>query len=231
MIYQDLTEAKQVQRLWDIEDIKKLIHTRVYYIANEWREQELDDLWTKTKADTASFGSNTGYYVGMESIRNWYTQIGDRSVGYLTQHPVSTDLVEVAKDGKTARGLWFSIGQETVPGKAMWMSGKLAVDFIKEDGQWKIWHLVDSKDVVCGAGEDFRKSPVYWKPEEDPTAIAFGKPDVAVLTHDPNFNWWDDYPAMPEPYDTWQGGEGYGPEGFRPPVDKGLKAGEGRNYQ
>ncbi len=231
MIDQSLTQEQQIQRLWDIEDIKKLVHTRVYYLANEWREQELDELWTKEKKDTASFGANTGFYVGMDSIRRWYTDIGDRSAGYLTHHPVSTALVEVARDGQTARGLWYSIGQETVPGKAMWLSGKVAIDFVKEDGGWKIWHVVEANDVVCGAGESYGDGEVYWRPEQDPVACAFGSPDIQVLTHDPNFNWWDDYPAMPEPYDSWNDLVSYAPSGFKAPMCKGLNIGEGRNFK
>lgn len=53
-----------------------------------------------------------------------------------------------------------------------------------------------------------------------PIVKAFGTPDVAELTHDPNFNWWDNYPAMPEPYDTWSDGISYGPEGFKPAHNK-----------
>ena len=230
MIYRDLTQRQQLQRLWDIEDIKKLVHKRVIYIANNWRERELDELWTKEHAGEATFGSNTGYYTSMDSIRRWYTA-GDRSVGYLTHHPVSTDLVEVAKDGKTARGLWYSIGQETVPGKAMWVSGKIAVDFIKEEDAWKILHVVESNDVTCGAGEDYGAGEVYWDPAADPIAQAFGKPDIEKITHDPNFNWWDNYPAMPEPYDTWSDRESYAPAGYNPTPFKGLNAKEGGNYR
>ena len=36
---------------------------------------------------------------------------------------------------------------------------------------------------------------------------------------------------MPEPYDTWSDDISYGPEGFKPPHNKGLGAKEGRNYK
>ena len=51
-------------------------------------------------------------------------------IGCLSSHPVSTGLVELAGDGKTAKGLWYSIAQETEAqpdgtGKALWMPEKL----------------------------------------------------------------------------------------------------------
>ena len=62
------TTEETMLRVWDVEEIKKLMSRRVYYIANEWRARELDELWVSDPEHqkTASFGRNTGYYVGME---------------------------------------------------------------------------------------------------------------------------------------------------------------------
>ena len=67
-------------------------------------------------------------------------------------HTQETPVIEVAGDGKTAKGIWYSIGQGVRPkgldGKSTeWMWEKYAVDFIKEDGQWKIWHLINMMDI------------------------------------------------------------------------------------
>ena len=35
------TAEELIQRVWDVEEIKKLIHKRVIYIANEMRKEEL----------------------------------------------------------------------------------------------------------------------------------------------------------------------------------------------
>ena len=142
------TDEELIRRVWDVEEIKKLANKRVYYQANEWREKELGELWTAEHADTASFGGNTGFYVGLDSIRKWYVA-GTKSTGCLTSHPISTGLVELAGDGKTAKGLWYCIGQETVPGKAMWVTGKVAMDFVKEGDAWKIWPVRRGGRKLC----------------------------------------------------------------------------------
>jgi len=70
-------------------------------------------------------------------------------------HTQETPVIEVAGDGKTAKGMWYSIGQGvrgsiSEDGKATktteWMWEKYAVDFVKEDGKWKMWHLVNMMD-------------------------------------------------------------------------------------
>ena len=85
--------------------------------------------------------------------------------GKLLFHFVTTPMIEVAGDGQTAKGLWIVNGLEsgltapehaakmpswmfepnvTVDGKKVWMHNvylKYGVDFIKQDGAWKIWHF------------------------------------------------------------------------------------------
>ena len=142
---------------------------RVYYIANEWRARELDELWVSDPEHqkTASFGRNTGFYVGMEEIRKYYVdhhlaEVGD-GTGYLSNHPVSTGLVREAEDGRTAKGMWYSIAQETRPNGdgtalALWMPEKIAVDFIREEDGWKIWHIVIANDLTNEAGGNYEKN-------------------------------------------------------------------------
>lgn len=70
-------------------------------------------------------------------------------------HTQETPVIEVAGDGKTAKMLCYSIGL-SVQGsidesgntstRSNWMWEKYAVDFVKEDGEWKIWHLVNVHD-------------------------------------------------------------------------------------
>ena len=103
----------------------------------------------------------------------------------------------------------------------------LGTKWTSKDGKATL-SIMNGAFVERAAGEE---KVTYWEPENDPIVKAFGTPDVAELTHDPNFNWWDNYPAMPEPYDTWSDGISYGPEGFKPAHNKGLGAKEGRNYK
>ncbi len=234
MFRTNYSDEELIARVWDVEEIKKLVYKRSVYIANDWRGRELDELWVQEPdhRKTAAFGKNIGWYVGMDAIRAWYDKRhGD---GYMAFHPATTGLVELAGDGKTAKGLFYSIANETEANgdgtaKALWMPEKVAFDFVKEDGRWKIWHLVAAVDLVSEAGADYSDQDPY--PDYARDLADFGEPTVKQLIHDGAFNWWDDYPAMPEPYETWSDDISYGPEGWKAPKQKHYGAKEGRNYK
>lgn len=63
--------------------------------------------------------------------------------GQLHLHSMLSPVIEVAADGKTAQGVWDSFGPNLSNGNDVgnWLWVKYGVDFIKEDGAWKIWHL------------------------------------------------------------------------------------------
>lgn len=248
------TADERIRRVWDIELVKELMNTRVYYIAGDKRAEELADLWVQEPENqaTASYGSNWGYYTGMDNIRAWYVDAHNADLekqaaengkavnqGNMYARPVTTGLVELAEDGKTAKGLWYILGQVTkaLPdgtADARWILGKLAADFVKEGDSWRIWHLVDSVDVDCEAGKAYDDYPVFVDWSEDggnPVRKEFGTPTIEKLTHDVTFNWWDNYPPMPPKYKTFTDDISYGPEGHRDPENINYRAQEGRNWQ
>ena len=247
----DRTDLETMQHIWDLEEVKKLMAKRSYYIASDRRKEELADLWVQEEdhKKTASLGRNWGYYVGMDSIRDYYVEkhnkwLNDQkdengckelNIGNMYDHPCTTPLIEIAADGQTAKGMWYCIAQETLrksdgTADARWMPEKLAADLIKENGQWKIWHLVIATDLNCEAGESYQAQAVYVDWDTDPVRAEFGQPDIEELLHDATFNWWDHYPFMPEAYETFTDSISYGPEGYRYHRQLGLRAGEGRCF-
>ena len=126
----------------------------------------------KENRETASFGQNQGFMLGFGAVWDGYVIGHDTSwlssakryceqngidvsdwtddeilevyggVGQLLLHVTTTAIIEVAADGKTAQGFWYSPGmiKETGSGaSAMWEA--YGADFVKEEGGWKIWHL------------------------------------------------------------------------------------------
>jgi hypothetical protein len=80
---------------------------------------------------------------GPEGMRQRLAAETGQVVGQIHNHSMMSPVIEVAADGKTAKGLWDSFGPN-VNGLAEvggWSWAKYAVDFIKVDGQWKIWHF------------------------------------------------------------------------------------------
>ena len=80
----EYTDLQLMERVWDVETVKKLAAKRAYYLANDWREKELDELWVtgEEARKTASFGRNWGYYIGMDAIRDYYvTAHNEKQIG------------------------------------------------------------------------------------------------------------------------------------------------------
>lgn len=77
-------------------------------------------------------------------------------------HNSTTPIIEISGDGKTAQGAWYSPGIGVMPiyqdGKihlqSMLFNEKYGGDFVKENGEWKIWHLQMAYDFVPGLPED-----------------------------------------------------------------------------
>jgi hypothetical protein len=241
----ELTLNQKVQRALDIAQVQNVMSKHAYYHGAGRHLQELKDIWVKEDgacAATASFGQNHGYWVGMGRIRRFYGELNEETrkknlarvselhpevenrkenegVGSMIMHTLTTPIIEVAGDGKTAKGMWYSPGQVTEVGgdgkpMAMWMWEKYGADFVKEDGKWKLWHIHMYTDFAVPPGKswvdpttqsDFSSGDTVQRPPEM-------KPDIEQVT----YREWSPTTVpqlvpMPEPYYTFSETFSYGP--------------------
>ncbi len=248
------SEESAMQHVLDVESVMDLMNRRVFYLIEGKHRQELEDLWVQELEHraTASFGRNYGYYDGWDEVQRYYVREYEAqrweilkefaaedptiqateenlSIGFTCMNPNSTPLVEIAGDGQTAQGVWYSIAQETTGragGKstAIWRGEKLAADFVKEPAGWKLWHLVISTDYTNLAGTPHETQPLEYAPGDDPRQQEFGSPTIPMLTHDSRLHWADNYPPEPQPYETWSEEIGYGPKGWRTAITRPVEA-------
>lgn len=144
----EYTMEEKINLLWDKNEISKLMARYSYYgYGRTWEEvpkmfAKRDDIWI----DCEGFG----IFDGAEGIETffvkWHHSMEGDAKGIFSIHTLTSEIIEVAKDGQTARGLWYSPGAESrraVSGgyEAYWIWGLYAIDFIKEDGEWKFWHF------------------------------------------------------------------------------------------
>lgn len=136
------------------------------HLHNAFRDEEIKPLWVSrgTSGIHAQY-TNVGVYTDYDSVMAYHS--GRPSpVGKLILHMTNTPVIEVAEDGKTAKGFWLMNGLESgttdpanvgampenlyepadknVQGKrvwAHWVWCQYALDFLLQDGQWKIWHF------------------------------------------------------------------------------------------
>lgn len=121
---------------------------------------------------------------------------------------LATPMIEIAKDGKTARGAWIAPGAEAFveangsgKGHALWNFVRFAVDFIKEEQGWKIWHLRMFQEVRCdfdkGWGKDFCQYVYFGKQENCESGDStYDNPYSPTFIQEV-------IPKCPKPYETW----------------------------
>lgn len=209
----DYTPEEQLEAVLAKDEVMNLMGLRNYYFLYGDVPAVLEQLWVQEPEHrkTASLGSNFGFYIGWEEILRFVRETNEKMAFDLQCQSVNTPLIHVAFDRKTARGLWYSDGFVTDDrGNTDIIAQKVAVDFIREGDSWKIWHLVYGSDLVDALHRDPlpKDYGMLGKLRE-----WFGTPTVACVTHDPRYNWNDNYPAEPDPYETFRLSDSYAPEG------------------
>lgn len=150
-----LSLADKVQRLADRDAVENTMNRYEQYLGLGYLEEAAAQFALKTADVKADIGF--GVYEGPASIRRLYLglhkmMIGDRREpstlknGAMYMLTNTTGTIEVAGDGRTAKGLWFCPGfstrvdTEKKEADATWAWAKRATDFIRQDDGWKIWH-------------------------------------------------------------------------------------------
>jgi len=180
-----LTNEQKALQAWDYMQIQNVMGRHMYYHGAGKHGEELDDLWAQKHEVTWS--GNFGVQVGMACVRENYATSHDKSnqlalerviklhpeienkpenwgIGSLIAHTLTTPVIEIAEDGETAQGVWYSPGIVTETGpdgkpQPQYMWEKYGVDFVKEDGEWKIWHIHMYYDLAFPPGGDWTAPP------------------------------------------------------------------------
>lgn len=194
----ELSTVQLLERWEDQREIKNLMGKYANCIILN-REAEIFDLfWSKNQKDVC-LGLNNGWYEGVSAICGYYNAIRDKNalvaklvqqrfpqllggksdaeiygIGEFKSDPLYAPIIEVAIDGQTAKGLWYCMGTESNVGTAgpvaYWSWGYFAIDFILEDGDWKIWHMQNLWDLraICGKDWGLPEEPYPDLPEFEP---------------------------------------------------------------
>lgn len=198
---------KQMQAAQDRHEIENLMGE--YHVNHNQKNMAKSlQFYALKQPDVFIEIGDIGKFVGEKNLRKLFEenyQIKDNR-GNMLLHWLCSPMIEVAADGQTAKGLWASPGAESIvmadgTHQALWNFIQYAVDFIKEDDAWKIWHMYVFVTVKCdyekGWCRDYEKwlykgkypgsndDPVTWNNVYSPSFI-----QEAV-------------PAGPKPYETF----------------------------
>lgn len=198
----------ELERTQAINEITNLVD-RLQWLHTAGRDREISNLFAKNVPDVRVYWCSVGYWEGPDEIVKPGKTFPGSNPGHMPIHLMANPIIEVAKDGKTAKGVWIASGmvamkdRQTDKPAAMWEWNRYGIDFIKEDGQWKLWHhhVFD----LFGLGWDEKWEDQFNKPPHEMTM-----PDEIKPTHPPtplDVGYSPDaelpYLPYPEPYETW----------------------------
>ena len=137
--------ASDAHKAADIAACNNRMSLHSWYHAAMQNDVELEKIWSKRPDNI--WAQTSGYWKG-DSIKKYYGQKAtpDVTAGGYVWHTITSGVVEIAADRQTAKGVWYTPGlggKRVKDGKsnAGWMWEKYGVDFVRENGEWKIWHM------------------------------------------------------------------------------------------
>ena len=165
----------KLQTIEDIEQIKKLQKAYGYYLEH-WQEDEIVELFSHSP-DVSLEINDGGLYQGFEAVKNsfnfadHYTAYGGAKKAppeFLHILIPISGIVDLAPDGKTAKGRWYGFGlvAQKRAGKlrAIISCGIWENEYIKENGIWKILKLFWATIIASPLDEGWVKTPYLGNP-------------------------------------------------------------------
>ncbi|MGD1119121.1 MAG: nuclear transport factor 2 family protein [Dehalococcoidales bacterium] len=182
---------KKVGLLEDVNEVKRLQRVYSYYVMHMMRDEIYDCFADR---EDVCLHWLEGTWMGKEGVKRYFGVGSNRAEpppGFLHQVMPIAGVVDMAPDGKTAKGRWYSFGGVAVPdpktGKTnpSIVGGLYEIDYIKEKGVWKFWKI----DWIIPLS--IRIPAENWVPVENlGKAIASYKApeaDFPVVIDDPRF--------------------------------------------
>jgi len=135
---------KRITIMEDIEEIKKVQYKYFYFVDNSMWD-DLIDLFS----DNCSLELlDSGVYIGKEGVaRQFKGRLGPKKQkigrGYMGKITACDAIVDIMPDGKTATAGFDNLTFIAYPqlDRSEWGNGRYEVDYVKEDGKWKICKL------------------------------------------------------------------------------------------
>lgn len=241
----NLTLSQRIQRANAAVECEKVMAKHCYYHAGGVHREEYYEFWTKREDCTwahnfGQMGDRFQYYENyvlnqerdtwgvFKSLWDVYPEVKKvtdyRALTEEAMHFLTTPIIEVADDGQSAKGLWYTPGcifstlnpQQALEGSWIWE--RYGADFILEDGEWKYLNLRVCCDVAgpmdCapwageGSGGGFGPPPGDDGEEGDGPPPGGPGGGMTLKIPGPLHNNWSETqvpqtsPGIPEPYST-----------------------------
>jgi hypothetical protein len=233
-----MTVSERIHRANAAVECEKLMSRHVYLHAAGIHREEIENYWTKS--DECTWAHNFGQMGDKQNYTRNYADMQERNVAQNfaevsgvypelldrekvpdrratfeeAMHFTASPIIEVAEDGQTAKGLFYTPGcifSTLNPEQARegtWMWERYGADFVLEDGKW----LFKNLKVCCDMGGpmDLPNWPLLPKEPPPPPAEGEEAESAMDITHPGPLHWEigptqmpQTRPFMPVPYSTF----------------------------
>lgn len=182
----------QIARDW--VEISNL-HGRYNHLClGHYWEKICDELFAKKTPGVKAEIVESGVFHGLDGVKRVFIDMLGKLYNYegnCAIHELTTPVIQIQKDMKTARGMWFHVGFNTFldPVKGVipiWQVIKYNHVFVKEDGQWKFLDyrahlLLRSSYERAWVDEPVIQGSTIKGPDE----VEAPQPDEPTSFHDP----------------------------------------------
>ena len=136
-----------------IFDSEKIMGIYPYYGMANMHSELMKKIWSKNQPDIRIYLGEQGYWEGPDALKRVRLivdspeeekEIQEKSVGMMAMHCPVCPVIEVAGDGKTAKGVWIGLGllamkdRKTGEPTGAYEWDKYGIDFIKEEINYKL---------------------------------------------------------------------------------------------
>lgn len=186
-------QEKTLSRLVSDHEVRNLAARFVQSLKGGLFEDAWKCFALETEGTSATI-EKYGIYKGADQLKayfvDYYSKIGGGE-GCFIEHELTTPVVEVAEDDQSAKAMFISEGVLAIDpegwmeshevAKSMWQIGPWYMEFIRENGEWKIWHLTIFDEIET----PYEQS---WSEFQDHAAVLYADaPAADEKVEDKNF--------------------------------------------
>jgi hypothetical protein len=203
---------REVTRVRDWQEISNL-HGRYNHLVLGCNWESILGLFAMKTPGVSAEVTESGVFLGPAGIRRVFIDmLGGlyNYTGICALHELTTPVIEVAGDGKSAKGMWFTWSANTNnhPERGLipiWQAIKYHHTFVKENGQWKFFNFRAHLFFRTSYEKGWVQEPVIGgstvRGVDEKKAIPSDLPSTVHNPYDPTkIN--DGLPLPPEPYET-----------------------------
>ena len=191
--------AKDYIEIWKVQSM----YSHLYHIG---RMSQIPGLFAQKTRGVSIEIEDSGVYEGLKGVtRFWNSVFSDdkfRHAGHLALHMTVNPIIEINKDRTKARGIWHSHGYASMgmggAPKQFLCLGKYDMEYVKEDGAWKILKFIYRQTFMCSYEKGWVEEPVTASIAGSPD----NKPDKPITSYMPYSRYRINImePPPPEPY-------------------------------